>query len=273
MTNAARVTAALSEFLNIWACGGNATLQLETWEGGCKVNFSAHLGHPGAPQIPTPPPPASDSPCVPSTSSTPTTSGQRYRGPTPPRFQSSPTTSGQRYRGHTDKQRSRARAASHQAATITAATASVISSSPEAAEETVNGAAVTIVPSQVTSDVNSRYLAASIEDAAASVILDKTVTLDKASTDCQDLGLSLLSAPAELKCWNCDRLMALNHQCGEPLSGPSSDTLPPDCGSSAKDKLKPGSVTAASSMSYNDTPPGSPPRSRRIFPKKFVSDS
>ena len=149
-----------------------------------------------------------------------------------------------------------------------------MSSSADAAVETVKEAAVTAVASQVTSAVNFCTLAASIEDAAASVKSEKTVIMDKASTNCQDLDLSLVSAPAELKCWNCDKFMTPNHQCGEPPSGPSSDTLPPDCGLSAKDNSKPGAVTAAaSSSSY--TPPGSPRRTigRRIFPKKFVNDS
>ena len=111
-----------------------------------------------------------------------------------------------------------------------------MSSSPEATSETVYEVDVSDVASQASSDVNS-----------CTLVSEKTVTMDKASTKCQDLGLSLVSAPAELKCWNCNNFMTPNHQCGEPLPGPSSETLPPDCGLSAKDscKLEPG-LTGAS---------------------------
>ena len=94
MTNMARATAAVKEFLNIWECGGTASLKLDTSQGGCKVSFTAHLGHPGA-LLETSPPPTS------------------------PSFQPAPTNSppsGQRYRGPADKQRSRLRAAARQAA-------------------------------------------------------------------------------------------------------------------------------------------------------------
>ena len=94
ISNMARVTAAVREFLNIWECGGSASLQLDTSQGGCTVRFSAHLGHPGALLQPSPPPPA----CPPSHP----TSGQRYRGPS-------------------DKQRSRVRAANREAAAKAAA--------------------------------------------------------------------------------------------------------------------------------------------------------
>ena len=44
MINETRVTAAVSEFLHIWASGGDATLTLDTISGECAINFSAHFG-------------------------------------------------------------------------------------------------------------------------------------------------------------------------------------------------------------------------------------
>ena len=76
----------------------------------------------------------------------------------------------------------------------------VMSSSPEATSETVYEVDVSDVASQASSDVNS-----------CTLLSEKTVTMDKASTKCQDLGLSLVSAPAELKCWNCNNFMTPNH--------------------------------------------------------------
>ena len=93
MTNTARVTAAVSEFLNIWACEGNASLHLDTSRGECTVSFRVHLVHPGALIQPTTPPPTSPLP-------QPTPATQRS----------------QRYRGPSDKERSRRRTAAFQAA-------------------------------------------------------------------------------------------------------------------------------------------------------------
>ena len=118
MTNVAHVTAAVSEFLNLWACGGSATLKLDTTNGGCTVNFTAHLGHPGAPLQASPP----------------STSPHFKHIPSPP-------ASGQRYRGPADKQRSRERAAARQAAAevaplVTPAPATPAPATAEAAAQT-----------------------------------------------------------------------------------------------------------------------------------------
>ena len=82
MSNRHRVQAAVSEFLHAWTCGGKASLHLDTSEGGCTVSFTAHLGHPGALLLPTPPPAA---PFL-------------------------------RHHGRADRERNRQRAAAHQAA-------------------------------------------------------------------------------------------------------------------------------------------------------------
>ena len=58
MSKRLRVQAAVLEFLHAWACGCMASLHLDTSEGGCTVSFTAHLGHPGAVLLPTPPPTA-----------------------------------------------------------------------------------------------------------------------------------------------------------------------------------------------------------------------
>ena len=185
----ARVTAAVSEFLNIWACEGNASLKLDTKKGGCTVSFTANLGHPGAILLPTPAPPVP--PCNPesSSSSTPSSPGQRYRGPASPCFQPTPSSSAsQRYRGSGDRQRSRVRAATHQAAAKSPGTA--ISPMKSAASEKVETCAKAETVSKTTLKGTSV----------------KTVTGDMGSASCQPL-------PAEVKCWNCDQLMTPDHQC------------------------------------------------------------
>ena len=58
MSKRLRVQAAVMEFLHAWACGCMASLHLDTSEGVCTVSFTAHLGHPGAVLLPTPPPTA-----------------------------------------------------------------------------------------------------------------------------------------------------------------------------------------------------------------------
>ena len=64
MTNMARANAAVREFLNIWECGGTASLMLDTTKGGCTVSFTAHLGHPGALLQASPPPTSLAPPCT-----------------------------------------------------------------------------------------------------------------------------------------------------------------------------------------------------------------
>ena len=260
----ARATAAVREFLNIWECGGTASLKLDTNKGGCTVSFTAHLGHPGALLQASPPP---TSPACAS-----------------PRFQhapSSPSSSGQRYRGPADKQRSRVRAADFQAAAEAAAPvlpapvlpAPVLPSPvlptpvlpspvlpspvlptpepPAPAKAAADATALKAVPSPPSSPVpptlgvkTSKTLTdetADIEIAESETAKSDTAESepltavkasfcigmdsgDVASTSCK----ALLPPPTEVKCWNCDRLMASNHQCEEPssaspgtLAGPS----------------------------------------------------
>ena len=170
----ARVTAAVSEFLNIWACEGNASLKLDTKNGGCTVNFTAHLGHPGVLLLPTPAPPVS--PSSPKSSfSTPSFADQRYRGPVSSCNQPTPSSSAsQRYRGSGDRQRSRVRAATHQAAAAKAAGTVTSSLQPAAAEK---------VETDVKTDIGSETV------------------------------LKLPSVKTEVNCWNCNQPMTPDHQC------------------------------------------------------------
>ena len=204
----ARVTAAVSEFLNIWACAGNASLKLDTKKGGCTVSFTANLGHPGALLLPTPAPPVSPSNPESSPSSTPSPLGQRYRGPASPCFQPTPSSSAsQRYRGSGDRQRSRVRAATHQAAAKLPGTA--ISPLKSAASE-------------------KKETCAKAETVSETILKGTSVktelTGDMGSASCQPL-------PAEVKCWNCDQLMTPDHQCdsvaiSSQLNGKSPPTPP-----------------------------------------------
>ena len=219
----ARATAAVKEFLNIWECGGTASLKLDTNQGGCTVSFTAHLGHPGALLQASPPP----------------TSPARAS----PRFQhapSSPSSSGQRYRGPADKERSRVRAAARQAAAEAAAPVLPTPEPPAQAQAAADATALKVVPSPPSSPVtptlgleNSKTLTdeseiAESETAKSDTAQSEPLTAvrasfcngmdsgDVASTSCK----ALLPPPTEVKCWNCDCLMASNHQCEEPPSAP-----------------------------------------------------
>jgi hypothetical protein len=125
-SNSQFLGASVSEFINIWALGGDASLNLKTSGGLSTVSFNCTLGHPGAPHSPPPP------------SSSPVSSSK------------SPSLH-PRHRGPAERERNRLRAAQHQAAkevttapVLTSATvannASVASSpthdaSPEASTE------------------------------------------------------------------------------------------------------------------------------------------
>ena len=82
--------ALVSEFINIWALGGDASLNLKTSGGLATVSFNCTLGHPGAPHSPPPP-------------SSPVSSSK-----SPPLRP--------RHRGPAERGRNRLRAARHQAA-------------------------------------------------------------------------------------------------------------------------------------------------------------
>ena len=254
MSNMARVSAAFSELLNMWTCGGNASLQLETKNGECTVSFTAHLGHPGALLLPTPLPPSSPS----FQSHLPTPSGQRNRGPASPCFptsQMSPTSSGQRHRGTGDKMRSRVRAASHQAAESAAATAQAVpapSTSPLKTAETeilaANAAqAVTVVKAETVTVATAM---------AANEICKETEEGDMASTSCKPM----LPPAADVKCWNCDILMTPEHQCEEPTPVPSSALVPPvHC---SLESAPPSGAVSDPSQTLTLSPPGKPPAPR-----------
>ena len=184
-TSMARVTAAVSEFLNIWACEGSASLHLDTSSGGCAVKFTAHLGHPGALLQPTPPTPAS-----PSFKPTPEA---------PPR---------QRYRGPADKERSRLRTAAFKAAPRHAAATEQSSPIPPAGTAEVltasTASAVSVIPGKTAIDGDDNSP------------LDTAIG-DGASTSCS----APLPPPTSVNCVNCDSVMTPNHQCEEPISSTS----------------------------------------------------
>ena len=223
-------------------------MKTDTKNGSCTVSFNAHLSHPGALLLPTPAPPVSPSSTSP---------GQCYRGHASPCSKPTPSSSssGQRHRGSTDKQRSRMRAAEHQALHQTSGMAQGASGN----DPTVPP----VSPQQSTAaDDTAKVLISATSDTAAAttgaatVKSENIVNADMASKNCQQV----LPPPCEnLKCCNCEHVMTPEHQCGELPSGSSHGNL--------KDSTQ--SVTAASS-----TPPGSPARTigRRIFPKKFVTD-
>ena len=48
MNNSQFVTEILSEFINVWNCGGEASLNLTTSSGFVNVSFNLRHGHPGA---------------------------------------------------------------------------------------------------------------------------------------------------------------------------------------------------------------------------------
>ena len=233
----ARATTAVREFLNIWECGGKASLKLDTNEGGCTVSFTAHLGHPGAVLQASPP---ATSPALACTS---------------PRFQHvpfSPSSSGQRYRGPADKQRSRARAAARQAAAEAAAPVPLTPEPPAQAKAAADATALKAVlpppsspvtptlvvkTSKTLTDETAESEIAECETAKSETAESETLTAvrarmasgDVASTSCK----ALLPPPTEAKCWNCDGLMAPNHQCEEPSSA-SPGNLAGPCEASKK---------------------------------------
>ena len=99
--------ASVTEFISVWALGGEASLNLATRNGITNVAFNCHLGHPGAPHslppAPTPAPPPQSPPRQP------------------------------RHRGQAEREKNRQRAAQHQAALArTAASASSATSSSTA---------------------------------------------------------------------------------------------------------------------------------------------
>ena len=241
--------------------------------GSCTVSFQAHLGHPGALLLPTPTPPVSPSSTSPGqcyrgqpspcSKPTPTSSqGQCYRGQASPCSTPTPSSSssGQRYRGTADKQRSRARAADHQALHQTTGMAQDASGNdPTVPPFSPKQQAAVADTVQVLITAKSETAAATTS--VATVTSENIVNADMASKDCQQL---LLPPPTEnLKCWNCEQFMTPEHQCGEPSSGSSSGSL-----------IKDGTQSVKSASPPSSTPPGSPARTmgRRIFPKKFVCD-
>ena len=167
MSNRHRVQAAVSEFLHAWTCGGKASLHLDTSDGGCTVSFTAHLGHPGALLLPTPPPAA----------------------PFP------------RHRGRADRERNRQRAAAHQAAQRAAEHSSVPSSpviSSSAAVSAASAPAPVILPASASVAPISLAAPASAASTLATVpAASSTATVNMVSATSAPI-MSTLSAAASV---------------------------------------------------------------------------
>ena len=128
-SNSQFLAASVTEFVTVWALGGNASLNLSTSGGITTVGFNCTLGHPSAPHI-LPPPQSLPSP------------------PPPPK---------PRHRGPAERERNRLRAARHQASKgITAGSApftsvldtvSVAASSPSTEISTNPTIIVPVIPS------------------------------------------------------------------------------------------------------------------------------
>ena len=215
----ARATAAVKEFFNIWECGGTASLKLDTSQGGCTVSFTAHLGHPGALLQQSPP-------------------------PTSPSFQpapSSPSSSGQRYRGPAEKQRSRVRAAARQAA-ATPAVPVPTTPTPNATVPAMSSATVLLSPSErptpnpevpgaaavLSTSLPAPVLPTPLPEAIGRVItspdspipqLDGAYTLPPASVSSSGDATGLLP-----QCPNCEQPMTSSHQCSDVPSSSESDS-------------------------------------------------
>lgn len=137
----------MNEFLQIWALGGEATLNLSTSNGITNVSFNCTIGQPGAPHS-----------LPPSTATFPS--------PTSPPHQP-------RHRGPRERERNRLRAACHQAAKAKAT--SQVSPSPAApapstdpataASSTVSVAAASTVP--VTAPTSTDSVAVTVPDPVA----------------------------------------------------------------------------------------------------------
>ena len=234
----------------MWACGGDASLKLETKNGGCTVSFTAHLGHPGALLLPTPPPPSSPS----FQSNPPTPSGLRNRGHASPCFptsQMSPTSSGQRHRGSGDKLRSRVRAATHQAAESSAATAEAETAPPSSPQKAAKPEILAANAAKVVTDVKTETLT------VATDFCEETGKGDMASTSCQPM----LPPTADVKCWNCELLMTPEHQCGETTPVSSSALAPPvHC---SLESAPPSDAVSDPGQTFTLSDPGKTPAPRR----------
>ena len=242
MSNRQRVEAAVSEFLHAWTCGGKASLHLDTSDGGCTVSFTAHLGHPGALLLPTPPPAA---PIL-------------------------------RHRGRADKERNRQRAAAHQAAkratppisssapvitpAATVSVATIPASASAAPSSTLASASVAPIPA--TAPAASTFATVSVVTAISSspIMSYACATAPLASSPspapvsrkpacCSSCGLpvrghkgplgsrcpaqeslrgaegdtSLNTSPGkdgerDVNCWNCEVPLTPTHQCDEVVN-------------------------------------------------------
>ena len=252
-TSMARVTAAVTEFLNIWGCGGNASLKLDTSNGGCTVNFTAHLGHPGALLQPAPPSEA------------------------PSSFKStaqSPVSAGQRYRGQGDKLRSKQRAASFQARAAAADTSSSTAESKTAAPAAtlISAAEKVAIPAQTASVSPTSDVIPLPAPSSKAAVLPSQAT-GGASTSVKSAPLSLPPCP------NCAEDMMPLHQCNVSSSLSSVPFVSPEPRPKTSVSADQTSGTfvseqpmSAAASSPSSTPPGSPSWKRRIIrPRKFLN--
>ena len=244
----ARITAAVSEFLNIWACEGNASLHLDTSSGGCTVSFRVHLGHPGALLQPTTPPPTSPFP-----------------QPTPA------TPSRQRHRGTSDKERSRRRTAAYQAAVRPP----VPLSPPTPAPPVTAARAAKVSTARNTEIVNVSAMSPEVQiPGKTEVVNDEAVIAateadDLASTSC----FATLPPPVNVNCWNCGSVMTPDHQCGEVKT--TSLTVQSDLSSvncnAAQSELKVTGTSLGSPVRKCDSPDSDIPSKTPPLPRRGLN--
>ena len=125
-TNSQFMVASLTEFISVWAVGGEASLSLTTSRGSATVAFNCTLGPPGAPH--TLPPPSAPSPL------------------SPPRRS--------RHRGPGEKEKNRQRAARHQE-DLARRAAPVTSAAPAGSASQATEAQVTTAPVETSTPVIS----------------------------------------------------------------------------------------------------------------------
>ena len=235
----ARVTAAVSKFLNIWACEGNASLHLDTSSGGCTVSFRVHLGHPGALLQPTTPPPTSPFP-----------------QPTPA------TPCRQRYRGPSDQERSRRRTAAYQAALRPA-----VPPSPPTPASPVTAARAAKVTAWNTETVNTSAIPPDVPISGQTEVVNEGVVIaakeagDLASTSC----IATLPPPVNVNCWNCGSVMTPDHQCEEvKITSSTSDLSSVNCNAAQSELSLTGTLLGSPAKKCDSSTPPLPRRGLNI---------
>ena len=143
-TNSQFLAASVTEFISVWAVGGDASLNLTTKGGFTTIGFNCTIGHPGAPHsLPSPP---SSAPSFP---------------PPPPRRP--------RHRGQAERDRNKQRAARHQAAKAAAAPAP-----PASTDSSCTSATDSVTDAGVVNSPNPPLVIAPVTSDSATASLNTT---------------------------------------------------------------------------------------------------